>query len=120
MAQQSIAALEGLPKRAETRARPRIRQERALKELAARGWTNIVRDGRFGIWATSPSGSRGLFDPRDLLRELLDEEAGDPTMVAASLPDEPCDGETGSGRSEDRPSPRARVMAQKRDNNGKR
>src|SRR5579872_5684118 len=33
---------------------------------------------------------------------------------ATSLPDEPCDGETGLGRSEDRPSPRARVMAQKR------
>ena len=35
------------------------------------GWTQIVSDTlyRSCVWATSPEGQRGLFNPRDLLAE---------------------------------------------------
>ena len=42
----------------------------ALAELKRRGWTDIVPNGKFSVYATSPDGQRGLFDPRDLLTEL--------------------------------------------------
>jgi len=46
-------------------------KQKAIKELVKLGWTDIVPDGRFCVYATSPSGSRGLFDPKDLLTEIL-------------------------------------------------
>lgn len=45
-------------------------KQQAIRKLIELGCTNIVPDGKFCIWATLPSGERGLFDPRDLLAEL--------------------------------------------------
>jgi len=45
-------------------------KQQVIRKLQELGVTDIVPDGKFNIWATPPSGYRGLFDPRDLLREL--------------------------------------------------
>ena len=43
----------------------------AIRRLVKLGWTvEPASHSRFLVWATSPQGERGLFDPRDLLIEL--------------------------------------------------
>ena len=42
----------------------------AIKRLVALGCTNIVADGKFCVYLTTPSGNRALVDQRDFLKEL--------------------------------------------------
>jgi hypothetical protein len=49
-------------------------KQQAIKELKRRGWTDITPAGKFSVWATSPKGHRGLYDPRDLLAELTEND----------------------------------------------
>jgi hypothetical protein len=50
-------------------------KRQVIRELQRRGWTDITLYGRFSIEATSPKGERGLYDPRDLLVEIISEES---------------------------------------------
>ena len=57
-------------------------KQQAIKALIKMGCTEIVPSGKFSIWATIPAGiagisseQRGLFDPRDLLIELVSRTA---------------------------------------------
>jgi len=49
-------------------------KQQTIKKLETLGVSNIVLDGKFCIYATLPSGERGLFDPRDLLRTLTERQ----------------------------------------------
>jgi hypothetical protein len=42
----------------------------AIKRLVVLGCTNVVPDGKFCVYLTTPSGNRSLVDPRDFLKEL--------------------------------------------------
>jgi len=44
----------------------------AIKNLKELGCIDITNAGRYNVWATTPSGHRGLFDPRDLVAELTE------------------------------------------------
>ena len=50
--------------------RDSMTKAQAIKRLVALGCTNVVPDGKFCVYLTTPSGNRALVDPRDFLKEL--------------------------------------------------
>ena len=52
-------------------------KQQVIKKLVKMGCTDIRPSGKFCIECTTPSGHRGLFDPRDLLMELKAPNARD-------------------------------------------
>lgn len=48
----------------------KITKQQAIKRLLGLGCRNVVPDGKFCVYLTTPSGNRALVDPRDFLAEL--------------------------------------------------
>jgi hypothetical protein len=66
-----VAGKKSLPKDIDP---ARLTKQQAIKKIEEFGYTNIEPKGKYSIRATNPEGIEGVFDPRDLLRELLERK----------------------------------------------